>query len=350
MALKRRTWYRLLAVVVIALLLGGGYLGKIYYDNFVVENITVEGEALILRIPKGATTSSVADQIVEMGILQDEDSFRWMLEKKNYRGRNIVPGRYKIAGSMSNNVLINHLRAGNGRLDAHVTFNQARDLSQLSGHLTRELTLDSADVYAWLTNEDSIAKYGFNRYNIIAMFIPNTYFVNPDISVSGLMKRMAREFRNFWSEERLAKARECKLTQSEIVTLASIVYWETKKAEDMPKVAGVYMNRLRIGMPLQADPTLIFAHGDYSIQRVWDKHKHIDSPYNTYQNKGLPPGPIIIPPIVYIDAVLNYDRNDYLFFVAKEDLSGYSYFSKTHEQHMIYAQRYRRVMNRRNIF
>ena len=179
---------------------------------------------------------------------------------------------------------------------------------------------------------------------------PNTYFVNFDISVDDLMKRMAKEYKNFWNADRKSKLKASGLSQSEATTLASIVFSETNSKKDIPTIAGVYMNRLRIGMPLQADPTLIFAMGDYSIRRVLNKHKKIDSPYNTYKNKGLPPGPIIIPPIRYIDAVLNYEKHDYLYFVAKEDFSGDSYFAKNYAQHLIYARRYQKALNRRGVY
>jgi len=161
---------------------------------------------------------------------------------------------------------------------------------------------------------------------------------------------MAKEYKMFWNSERVAKLKKIKLSQSEATTLASIVFTETNSKKDMPIIAGVYMNRIEKGWPLQADPTLIFALNDYSIKRVLNIHKEIDSPYNTYMYKGLPPGPINIPPTRYIDAVLNYEKHKYFYFVAKEDFSGDSYFAKNLVQHMIYARRYQKALNKRNIF
>jgi len=201
-----------------------------------------------------------------------------------------------------------------------------------------------------LNNSDSIAKFGFNKNTIISMFIPNTYNVDWNTSTSQLMTRMGKEFKKFWTAERVAKANDMSMTQSEVVTLASIVYWETKLKKDMPMVAGVYVNRLKRGIPLQADPTLIFAAGDFTIKRVLNKHKDIDSPYNTYKYAGLPPGPILIPPSQYVDAVLNYSKHDYIYFVAKEDFSGESYFAKHLSQHNIYANRFRKALNERGIY
>ena len=343
----------LLKAILVILVLGiaiGGYFGNAYYQNVVATNIDTNGKDVYLFIPRNSTPEQVADLIDDLGILKDKSSLLWMFEKKNYQGKNIVPGKYKIEDSWSNNTLVNHLRAGNGLLDVKITFNQLRDLKQLSGALAKEIAPDSAEVYQWLSNSDSIRKFGFNKNTAISMFIPNTYYINWDITVPELMRRMAKEYKKFWTKERIAKAKACGLSQSEVTTMASIVYWETKKKEDMPTIAGVYMNRIKRGMPLQADPTLIFALGDYTIRRVLKKHKKIDSPYNTYMYKGLPPGPIIIPPISYIDAVLDYEKHKYLYFVAKEDFSGYSYFATNYAQHLVYARRYQRALNKRKVY
>lgn len=326
-----------------------GAIGWSYYSKIFLPNVDADGETEYLYIATGSDENAVLDSLISMDVLKNVDSYQWMAEKKNYQGRNVVPGKYPIHDGMSNNELLNHLRAGNGRVDVALQFNQLQTKEQLAGRLAQQIEPDSITILSWLTNPDSIGKYGFNEATITAMFIPNTYYVTWNTSTPQLMKRMGREYKNFWTAERQAKAKEAGLTQSEVVTLASIVYWETKKPEDMPRVAGVYMNRLKVGMPLQADPTLIFAMGDFSIKRVLNKHKEIESPYNTYKYKGLPPGPILIPSIAYVDAVLNYEDHDYYYFVAKEDMSGDSYFAKTYQQHLINARKYQKALNEQGV-
>lgn len=332
--------------------MGAIIAGSFYYKHLVYPNIKIDNESgtSFLYIKKNASTADVLQDLYNQGIVQNKTSLEWMAAKKNYRGANIVSGKYEIADGMTNNGVINHLRAGNGLIPVKLQFNQLRDIAQLSGKLTQEVSADSIDMYNWLNNPDSIAKYGFNEATIPALFIPNTYYVNWDMSPTDIMQRMAKEYKAFWTEDRKSKAKEIGLSQSEVTTMASIVYWETKMAKDMPTIAGVYMNRIRIGMPLQADPTLIYALGDYEIRRVLNIHKEIDSPYNTYKNRGLPPGPIIIPPIKYVDAVLNYEKHDYLYFVAKEDFSGYSYFSETYSQHLAYARLYQAALNKMQVY
>ena len=352
MAKKKKK--RLFGKIIIVLLLGGlvvgGIAGNYWYKNFKVINIEFSQQDTILFIPIASTQESVMNQIEAFNIVKDMESLRWWAKQKNYAGDLVVPGNYKIENGWTNNQLINHLRAGNGRLDTTISFNNVRTLKDLSKKLADGILLESDDIYNWLTNEDSIKKYGFQKETIVSMFIPNTYRVNFDITVSELMARMAKEYKAFWNPERLAKLKEIGLSQSETTTLASIVFTETNSKKDMPKIAGVYMNRINKGWPLQADPTLIFALDDYTIKRVLNKHKKVDSPYNTYMYKGLPPGPINIPPTRYIDAVLNYEKHDYFYFVAKEDFSGDSYFAKNLAQHMIYARRYQKALNKRKIY
>jgi UPF0755 protein len=353
MAKKKRKKNKLFKLIIILIILiavvVAGFGASYYYKNFKVINISFEGNDTLIFIPIDATQETVLKQIKDLNIAKDYESLKWLAEQKNYKGKNVVPGTYKIKSGWTNNQLINHLRAGNGRIDAKVQFSNVRTLKDLSNAMAKEILLSPEEIYDWLTNADSVKKYGFNKATIISMFIPNTYYVDFDITISDLMKRMAKEYKNFWNDNRKAKAKAIGLTQSEVVTLASIVYSETNSEKDMPVIAGVYMNRLKKGWPLQADPTLIFALNDYSIKRVLNKHKRIDSPYNTYKNKGLPPGPINIPPIKYVDAVLNYEKHDYMYFVAKEDFSGDSYFAKNYPQHLIYARRYQKALNQRKI-
>lgn len=342
--------FKTIGLILILGLLIGGFIGLSYYNKTMKPNVDTKGKAVFIFIPPKANTQSVLDILKSEHVLKDPEAFKWLAEKKNYRGKNIVPGKYKITDGWSNNDLINHLRAGNGRLDVSLTFNQIRDLQQLAGTLSKNIMIDSADVYTYISDLKTMQKYGFNKQTFISMFIPNTYYVQWHISKEDLIKRMAKEYKAFWNASRKNKLKRSGLTQSEIITMASIVYWETKIPKDKKTIAGVYMNRIKIGMPLQADPTLIFALGDYTINRVLDKHKQVDSPYNTYKNRGLPPGPILIPPISYVDAVLDYEKHNYLYFVAKEDFSGESYFSKTYSQHLNYARRYQKALNKRKIY
>ncbi len=324
--------------------------GYFYYQNFVKPNVDTNGKEAILFIEPGSDADAVARNLANLNVLNDKESFKWLAEIKNFQGRNIVAGKYLIKDGLTNNGLINHLRAGNGKQAVKVTINLERDLQQISGTLAQNLMIDSVSIYNWLTNTDKISSVGFDQQNVIAMFIPNTYYLDWDISVDALMLRMKKEYSKFWNSERLAKLERTGLNKAAVSTLASIVYWETKLPEDMRTIAGVYINRLNTGIPLQADPTLIFGIGDYTIKRVLNKDKELNSPYNTYKFKGLPQGPILIPPINCIDAVLDFGHHDFYYFVAKEDLSGKTYFSRSYSEHLIYARRYQNALNRRRVY
>jgi UPF0755 protein len=345
---------RILKIAGIALFLILIAVGFVFYDkiqSLTQSNVLVDAESPeALYIPSGSNTNDVIALLKNGELISSSENLEWLFSLKNYKGGNVVPGKYTLQPGWSNTDLVNHLRAGRGKQEVKVQFNQIRTKEDLAGRLSRNIVADSASVALWLNNSDSIAKFGFNKNTIISMFIPNTYNVDWNTSTSQLMTRMGKEFKKFWTAERVAKANAMGMTQSEVVTLASIVYWETKLKKDMPMVAGVYVNRLKRGIPLQADPTLIFAAGDFTIKRVLNKHKDIDSPYNTYKYAGLPPGPILIPPSQYVDAVLNYSKHDYIYFVAKEDFSGESYFAKHLSQHNIYANRFRKALNERGIY
>ena len=348
---KRGMIGRIILLVVLIGLGGGGYFGYQKYQDIYSPNVNLDGKTeTFLYIRNGSTAQDVIEILYENGYVTNRNSFEWVAEQKNYSGSNVVPGKYRLEHDMSNNDLIDHLRAGNGRLEVSVQFGQVRTVDELAGRLAQNIEADSTDISDWLHNQDSIGRYGFSDETIIAMFVPNTYRMTWNTNTSQLMQRMALEFKKFWDDDRKARATEAGLSQSEAVTLASIVYWETKMPEDMPRVAGVYMNRLRVGMPLQADPTLIFALGDFTIRRVLNVHKEIDSPYNTYKYAGLPPGPIILPPSEFVDAVLNYEKHDYYYFCAKEDFSGYSNFAKSYQQHLVYARRYQQALNARGVY
>ena len=232
-----------------------------------------------------------------------------------------------------------------------VTFNNVRTKADLASKISKNLECDSLEVISLINNPEFVAKYGFNETTILTLFLPNTYQFNWATTAEEAVQRMAKEYKKFWTAERKEKARKLNLSQSEIAILASIVQAEqTVHADERPKVAGLYINRLRIGMALQSDPTLVYGLGDFSIRRVLNKHKDIDSPYNTYRHKGLPPGPINLPNIKSLDAVLNYESHNYLYMCAKEDFTGYHNFAKNYNQHLIYARKYQKELNRRKIY
>ena len=343
--MKRLKYLILLVLIMLGMVFTFLY-GKIYYQHVMKTNVMENSTLYILR---NANAKEVYDSIVTNRLINDTNGFYAFLIKKNYRNKNIIAGKYKIKAGWSNNELVDHIRAGNGRIESKIVITAVRNFKNLSTKIARDIRLDSASIAQYLLNDSNWSSYSFNKENRFNMFIPNTYFVDWDITCPEIMDRMLYEYKQFWNDRRSLKAEEIGLTKDEVQTLASIVYWETKKEEDMPKVAGVYMNRIKQGIPLQADPTLIFAIGDFSIRRVLNKHKTINSPYNTYINKGLPPGPILVAPIAYIDAVLNYEKHEYLFFVAKEDFSGYSYFSKTNAEHEHYANLYRKALEAKGI-
>ena len=228
----------------------------------------------------------------------------------------------------------------------NLVIGEARTLPQLAGRLSKQIMADSTALLSALRNSELKAKYGYKKDSIIAMFVPNTYQVYWTITPEQLLDRMNREYNAFWNKDREAKLAAIKLTKYQAMTLASIVYEETKNRSEMPKIAGVYINRLRKKMPLQACPTVKYAMGDFTLTRILYKHLRYDSPFNTYRNAGLPPAPICIPSIAAIDAVLNYDKNNYLYFCAKPEFDGTHNFARTLREHNANSRRYNEALKR----
>ena len=319
------------------------------YWLFKKPNVFIEGKrSEIIYIPTGSAFEDVLNVLYENNIVKNHATFEWFAERKKYRN-NVKPGRYRILAGMSNNELINLLRSGMQE-PVNVTFHTIRTKDQLVTKVCSKLEADSGEFRDKLSDNDYLSRYGFARENVIAFFIPNTYQFNWNTSVDEFMHRMANEYKKFWNAERKQKQKATGLTQSEVMTLASIVQAEQWRFNDEKKtIAGLYINRIKKGMPLQSDPTLIFAKGDFTVNRVLNEDMKIDSPYNTYRHTGLPPGPICLPEISSIDAVLNYEKTDYLYMCAKEDLSGRHNFAVTLDQHNIYAAKFRQALNKRNI-
>ncbi|MCD4680338.1 MAG: endolytic transglycosylase MltG [Bacteroidales bacterium] len=334
----------LLSIILIVLaIVFINFHNKIYRNNINPDN----SEEKYFYIHSGSDFDDVCDSLFISKILIDQNSFFWLAEKKNYKNH-IHPGRYLITANMSNNELINMLRSGDQK-PVKLVINNIRTKNDLSGIISGYLETDSITILKLLSDEEFLSTYGYNDQNVMTVFLPNTYEFFWNTSAKSFYERMINENDRFWTKARLNKAGEIALTSEEISILASIVQQETTHMDEMPEIAGVYINRLKRGMLLQADPTVIFALGDFSKKRVLKKDTKTDSPYNTYKHVGLPPGPICLPEPSTIDQVLNYKQHKYLYFCAKDDLSGYHNFSKTLREHLRYARKYQRAINKLKI-
>ena len=342
---------KFLKIIIIFLLISsaiGGLWAYKTYKEIYNSNVNLGNkEYQYLKIPTGSNFDDLCLILEKNKLVEDINSFRKVADLKSFS--NVKSGRYKILNKMTNNALISKLRIGD-QSPINITFNNVRTTAQLAGKISKNLELDSLEIINHFNAKEVQRKYGFNSATFISMFIANTYQVFWDISLTELTQRMATEYKQFWIKERREKAKNLGMSQSEVSTLASIVQLESLKKDEQPKIAGVYINRLKRGMLLQADPTVIYAVGDFSIKRVLKKHLKTNSPYNTYKYKGLPPGPIYLASPSAIDAVLNYKKHNYIYFCAKEDFSGYHSFASSYNQHINNARRYQRALNKRRIY
>ena len=345
---KKSFFKKVIIALGLIVLIGG--LGSAYWAYRIIykPNVSLNGKkSTYIYIPTGATFEVVKTVLYNNNFISNHASFEWLAERKHYT-RKIKPGKYFIKDDMSNNELIDLLRSGKQE-PVRVTFTTARTKGELVAKIHGQLEADSSELIALFNDDAYLNKYGLNKENILTLFIPNTYEFYWNTSAKKFIDKMADEYKKFWTAERKAKANSIGYSQTEISVLASIVQSETYVDKEKPMIAGVYMNRLNKRMPLQADPTLIWALGDFTIKRVLSAYKEIDSPYNTYRNLGLPPGPICLPSVTSLDAVLNYKKHNYIYFCAKEDFSGYSNFARTYEQHLQNARRYQQALNKRKI-
>lgn len=343
--MKRHKVFALIIIVVSVLTVTFSFYA---YQTLKVPNVLVDQQDKILLIPTDATFSDVQHILKEEGYVQDLLSFSMLAKLMKY-DQYIKPGRYLLKKDMSNLKAIRLLRSGKQE-PIDVTFNNIRLKPELAERICENLQADVRTFETMLNDSAVASKYGFTTENIMCMFIPNTYEFFWTTSAQELFDRMHREYQKFWSEERLAKAKAIDMTPVEVSILASIVESETNKPDEAPKVAGLYINRLDRNIALQADPTLVFAAQDFTIKRVLNKHKEIDSPYNTYKYTGLPPGPIRLPSITFLKAVLNYEDHNYLYMCAKEDFSGYHNFATNLQTHLANARKYQRALSKAGIY
>lgn len=306
-----------------------------------------EKKGFALLIPKGATFQTVWDSLNAHKIVRDELSFKFLAKLLKFH-ENVHEGRYMITAEMGNYELLKKLRSG--RQDAiRLTFNNIRLKKDLVHKIGNRFQFDSL-TFSNMLNDSAVArKYGFTSETIMCMFLPNTYEIYWTVTPNEFFDTMHGWYQKFWTEDRKQKAAAIGLTPIQAQIMASIVEAETKKPDEKPRVAGVYMNRLNAKMPLQADPTVVFAHQDFTIKRVNSTLTSIKSPYNTYKVIGLPPGPINLPDLKSIDAVLNYEHHKYMYFCAKEDFSGYHNFAESFEDHLNNARIYQDALNKLNI-
>lgn len=309
--------------------------------------ITGNNKPVSLFIPTGSGFSDVKNILYEKGLILNRRSFEWVAGRKNY-AQLVKPGHYLVKNSMSNNDLINMLRSGKQE-PVKVIFNNIRLKEELAGKISHQIEADSLSLIKCWSDREFLKTLNTTPDKILMLFIPNTYEFWWTTDAYGFTGRMHEESEKFWDGERTKKAASLKLSLHEVFILASIVDKETQKNDEKNVIAGVYLNRLRKGWPLQADPTVVFAWGDFEMKRVLKVHTRLDSPYNTYIYRGLPPGPICIPSIASVDAVLNYQKHDYMFFCAKADMSGYHAFSRTLAEHNRFAKAYQQALNNRKI-
>lgn len=318
------------------------------YKNLFGNAVRPKTENQILLIPTGSSYDQVVDTIEANLLVENMRLLDWVAKKKNFPDL-IKPGRYLITGDLSYNGLINLLRSGR-QAPVNITFNNVRTLNMIAGKIGKYIEADSSQIIAFLSDDSNYISDGFKRETVIALFIPDTYEVYWNTDAGDLYSRMLKEYKRFWNEKRLTKSKNMGLNPIEVAIIASIIDDEVVKADEKPRIAGVYLNRLKRGIPLQACPTIKFALNDFTITRVLYKHLEFESPYNTYKYSGFPPGPIGCPSVEGIEAVLNAEKHDYLFFAAKADFSGYHNFSRTLSEHNRYAAIYQRELDKRKIF
>ena len=345
MYIKKILW----AIALIGLVVFGLFAYYIYGAMF-QPNTNFNNETAYIYVPTNATYAEVREQLEPL--LDDIDSFDALAQQKKYT-TNIKAGRFAISKGMNNNDIINSIRSKN--LPLKIAFNNQNSLADLAGRIGSQIEADSLSLYKAMTDKDFLSKNGFTKATALGMYLPNSYEFFWNTSAEAFRERMLTEYNRFWTDSRKAQAKKQNLTPNEVITLASIVHEESKQAEEQPRVAGVYLNRLRLGMALQADPTLKFAayqlpkYKNTVIRRVLNVHKEINSPYNTYMYNGLPPGPIAMPDLSAIKAVLNPEKHSYLYFAADANRIGYHKFAKTLAQHNNNAREYQRYLSSQGI-
>lgn len=344
---KTLTKTRTVALILFLLLaVTGAIIIPEIYSKFLKVNTNVN-QKTYLYIPTNATFKQVQDSINKNNLLIDSLSFYSLAKDKEYSSK-IKSGKYPIEKGMNNRQLLNMLVAGNQE-PVTISFRNVRLKNTFAGMVAKKLEFDSLALIGLLDSTAYAESNGFTTENVYTLFIPNSYQMYWDTSAKDFFERMNSEYKKFWNANRTQKADSLNLTPQEVTILASIVDSEALMDDEMPTIAGLYLNRLSRGIKLEADPTVIFANNDFTIRRVLNRHLRTASPYNTYLNKGLPPGPITMPSINAIDAVLNPKKHEFIYMCAKEDFSGYHNFATNLKEHIANARRFQQALDQRNI-
>lgn len=331
---------KIIALVSLVVVIGGSIYGYLVYKDIFSENTAFSQDRVAIYIPTGATFNQVQDSVKPY--IADMERFNMVADKKSYP-QYVKSGKFILKRGMNSNDIINALRQP---VPVNISFNNQETLERAIGRIAQQIEPDSLTLLKVFTDKTFLEENNFTEDNLLSMFIPNTYEFFWDTSALKVREKLAKEYRKFWNEERLAKAERLNMTPLEVSSLAAIVHKETVKEDERPRVAGVYLNRLQKGMKLEADPTVIYAikrqSGDFDqvIKRVLNKDLLTDSPYNTYKNQGVPPGPIAMPDISAIDAVLNAEKHNYIYFCASTTKPGYHEFAVTAAQHQENARKY----------
>ncbi len=338
---KKIIWIIISSLFIISLVAGVIIYQKIYSPFFNIK------KTVYIYVDDNQNYNDLLSQLQDTAHIKDIELFKKLASFSKYP-LNMKTGRYAIKPGMNVRELLRILENGI-QTPVKLTFNNIRLKNDFAERIGKQLMLSSDSLLVSLNDSVVCEKFGFNNETILCMFIPNTYEVYWNIDVNHFLQKMKKEYDKFWNQDRLKAAQNIPLSPVQVSILASIVEEETASSKEYPIVAGLYINRLKQGMLLQADPTVKYAVGDFGIRRVLNIHLATDSPYNTYKNPGLPPGPIRIPSIKGIDAVLNYSQHNYIYMCAKEDFSGQHNFASTLAEHNRNADLYRAALNRKNI-
>lgn len=339
--MKKKLLYIVLAIVAVMTIIG------VYAYSVVTTGFDIN-KTVYIYVDENKNYDTVLKEIRDSAKVKNLSNFERLVSILDYK-ENMKTGRYAVTPGMDIHTLIKKLRSGD-QAPVKLKFNNVRTKEDLTKRLSQQLMLRSEDLQSILDDSTKCQALGFDKNDVVAMFIPNTYEFYWDVKLDDFLQRMKKEYTKFWTQDRLSKAKQEGLSPIQVSNLASIVEEECMYSDEYPMVAGLYINRIHRGQLLQADPTVKFAVGDFGLRRILNKHLEVESPYNTYKHAGLPPGPIRIPSIKGIDAVLNYAKHDYLYMCAKEDFSGRHNFATTFGEHQQNAIKYRNALNSRGIY